>query len=343
MRKMVECVAPPSDAIRMGPVDGVLLLHGVTGTPMEMKPLARYLEQRGYRVAVPLLPGHGAGHRALLATTRHDWLDGARRALRELAAACDHIVLVGLCGGGLLNVLLAADDPAIGPRPWPGAQLAVHHSVRGRDVRPTRGVGTGATGLPVGLHQRIAGLVVLSPDLGFRAPGPATPWTRILLPLAYRVPLLKRHGYWTERPPYGLKDPRLQERITRAIVAAKQGQTVEYGTFRMYVGTIYEMEQLHEAARHRASAVTCPALIMHSVEDSLFTIRNATLLYGLLGSQDKTVELVTGCDHVITVDLQKRSVAQAVDRFVQRVTHRRRVCGSEDHVSSFDVHHLPTN
>jgi len=55
----------------------------------------------------------------------------------------------------LLDCLDAAHflDPAIGPRPWPGAPLAVRHSVSGRDVRPTRGVGAGATGLPVGLHE----------------------------------------------------------------------------------------------------------------------------------------------------------------------------------------------
>ena len=60
-------------------------------------------------------------------------------------------------------------DPAIGPRPWPGAPSAVLQRTGGRDVRPTRGVVEGATGpstgsgsldrsraksrdLPVGLH-----------------------------------------------------------------------------------------------------------------------------------------------------------------------------------------------
>ena len=42
-------------------------------------------------------------------------------------------------------------DPAVGPRPW--APLAVPARGVGRDVRPTRGVGAGATGLPVGLHE----------------------------------------------------------------------------------------------------------------------------------------------------------------------------------------------
>ena len=256
---------------------GFLLIHGVTGAPTEMRPLARHLERVGYRVTVPLLPGHGAGHRQLLATTRHDWLDGVRRPFDDLATTCDQVVVVGLCAGGLLTVLVAAED------------------------------------------RRVAGLVVLAPDLGFRKPGPATPWTRILLPLAYRIPLLRRYGYWTEGPPYGLKDPRLQQLIRRSIAAAKQGQTDEYGTFRTYVCTLYEMDRLQDEVRRRAGAVRCPALVMHSVEDSLFSVRNATLLYRLLGSHEKSITVLTGCDHVMTMDVRREDVARRIAAFARRL------------------------
>ena len=259
------------------PTQGILLVHGITGTTTEMRWLARYFQVHEYRVSVPLLPGHGAGHRELLATTRHDWLNGVRRAFDALAATCDSVLIVGLCGGGLLSVLLAAED------------------------------------------QRVQGLIVLSADLGFRAPGPASPWTRVLLPLASRVPLLRRYGYWTQRPPYGLKDPRLQRRITRSVAGSRQGQTAEYGTFRTYVGTIDEMKRLHEDVQRQAGHVSCPTLIMHSVEDTLFTIRNAALLYRSLGSPDKTMTLVTGCDHVMTVDVTKDQIAEQIALFARRV------------------------
>ena len=38
---------------------GVLLVHGYTGSPASMRPWAEYLNQRGFTVRVPLLPGHG--------------------------------------------------------------------------------------------------------------------------------------------------------------------------------------------------------------------------------------------------------------------------------------------
>lgn len=257
---------------------GVVLIHGVTGMPTEMRPLARHLQSLGYQVETPQLPGHGAGHRQLWATTWRDWLTGARSAFAQLSAECDDVMVVGLCGGGLLGTLLAAEDP------------------------------------------RVKGLVVLSPDLGLRIPGPAKPWTRVLMPVASRIPLLRRYGYWTEKPPYGLKDPRLQELVTRSIAASKRGHTTEYGTFRTCVAAMDEMIRLQAEVRRRAASVRCPTRILHSVEDTMFSIRNATVLYSLLGTSDKSIRLITGCDHVMTVDLRKDDVARDVGAFIARLS-----------------------
>ncbi len=253
---------------------GVFLIHGLTGSPTEMSPLDKALQRAGYHTAVPRIAGHGAGHQELLATTWQDWRDGLRRDLHAFAQTCDDVVIVGLCIGGLLGVLLAADE------------------------------------------EPVHGLVSLAPDLNFRMPGPGTPWTRFLLPLAYRVPWLMRHGYWTQKPPYGLKNPRLQRRVAKAVAESVRGQTKDFGTFRMYAGTFLQLERLQDTARRTLSRVRCPTLIMHSVEDSMFSIRNATVMYHELGSPQKELLLMTGCDHVMTVDLRKDDVARWVIRFV---------------------------
>ena len=255
---------------------GVFLIHGLTGSPTEMAPLEKTLRRAGYQTAVPLIAGHGAGHKELLTTIWQDWRDGLRRELETLAQTCDEIVIVGLCAGGLLGLLLAAEN------------------------------------------DKVQEVVSLSPDLGFRVPGPMMPWTRFLLPVASHIPWLRRHGYWTQKPPYGLKNPRLQQRIARAIAASVQGQTKEFGTFRTYVGTIRELKRLQQAVSHRLPSVRCPALLIHSVEDSLFSIRNVTVMYHELGSSKKEIALITGCDHVITVDLRKEDVARRVVRFIAR-------------------------
>ena len=38
---------------------GVLLIHGYTGSPAELKPLGEYMRDKGYSVFGVRLPGHG--------------------------------------------------------------------------------------------------------------------------------------------------------------------------------------------------------------------------------------------------------------------------------------------
>jgi len=257
----------------------VLLLHGLTGMPSEMRPVGRHLAARGFATAAPLLPGHGATHRELLATGWRDWVAGARAALRELSEdGAKPVVVAGLSMGALLGVLLAAEDP------------------------------DGAC---------VAGIVLLSPTM--RYDGSSIPWTRHLLPLANVLPFLRRTTYWTESPPYGLRDPRLQRRITRAVEAAQRGESTQFGLFRTYTGALRELNAMVREVRARAGRARCPALVLHSVEDTVTSVRNAEEIHDLLGGTDKHIRWLTGCDHVITLDLQKQEVARHVGDFVTRV------------------------
>ena len=55
----------------------VLLLHGYTGAPSEMRPLGDYLHALGYTVSCVRLPGHGTSIKDLEATTATDWYGAA--------------------------------------------------------------------------------------------------------------------------------------------------------------------------------------------------------------------------------------------------------------------------
>jgi len=168
--------------------------------------------------------------------------------------------------------------------------------------------------------KRVSGIVLMSTTM--RYDGRDTPPTDFLLPLVDLLPFTGRWFYWTEKPPYGLKDPRLQRLITRQVEAAKRGENTEFGLFRTYAGSLRQMTHLVNQLRRKAGKVQCPALIMHSLEDTITSIRNATEIYSLLGSQDKSVSLLTGCDHVLTLDLQKHEVAQRIADFVFSLDER---------------------
>lgn len=93
---------------------GALVLHGFTGTPVSMRPLAEALAGAGFAVELPRLPGHGTHVEDLQETTWDDWLVEAERALERLAARCSgRMVVVGLSMGGALTVALAEAHPEL--------------------------------------------------------------------------------------------------------------------------------------------------------------------------------------------------------------------------------------
>ena len=90
---------------------GVLLIHGLGGTPVEMKGLGRELYDAGATVHCCQLAGHCGTEEDLKATDRRDWLESAREALAALSARCDKVVVGGLSLGACLAAQLAAGEP----------------------------------------------------------------------------------------------------------------------------------------------------------------------------------------------------------------------------------------
>jgi carboxylesterase len=93
-----------------GPV-GVLLIHGFTGSPPEMRLVGDYLHGRGLTVSGPLLPGHGTTLEDLNQTEWTEWTGHVERALAELRARCETVFVGGLSMGALLTLYLAAHHP----------------------------------------------------------------------------------------------------------------------------------------------------------------------------------------------------------------------------------------
>ena len=94
---------------------GALVLHGFTGSPVSMRPLAEALADAGFAVELPRLPGHGTAPADLALTTWHDWLAEAERALAALRARTPDgkVVVVGLSMGGALTLALGTAHPEL--------------------------------------------------------------------------------------------------------------------------------------------------------------------------------------------------------------------------------------
>lgn len=93
---------------------GVLLIHGFTGLPAELVMMGRYLQQRGCTVLGVRLAGHGTTVEDMSHMTAEDWLDSVRDGYAVLRGSCEHIFVAGHSMGGLLALLLAAEQQCAG-------------------------------------------------------------------------------------------------------------------------------------------------------------------------------------------------------------------------------------
>jgi carboxylesterase len=90
----------------------VLCLHGFTGTPFELQPLALALASAGHSVSTPLLPGHGRGVSDLARATWQDWTAATHEAVEALTGQTGKpVAIVGASMGALLAIHVARRRP----------------------------------------------------------------------------------------------------------------------------------------------------------------------------------------------------------------------------------------
>lgn len=104
---------PPIKSTIMGRKDsncGIVLQHGLIGSNLEMIYMANFLAEKGYRVAIPLLPGHGQDYKQLRKFNRTDWKESTLEAIRHLKIEKQDqkIVIAGHSLGGTITLNIGA-------------------------------------------------------------------------------------------------------------------------------------------------------------------------------------------------------------------------------------------
>lgn len=152
---------------------GVLLIHGLTGTPTEMRWVGQGLNRAGFTVYGMQLAGHCGDEDDLLETRWQDWLQSVRNAVDQFRPTVRHLFVAGLSMGAVLALKIAIERP---------------EEIDGLGIY---GVNFSYDGWSIPAWARIGAY---------------------LLPLA-RPLHVGRHRRFLEQPPYGIKDDKLRKFI----------------------------------------------------------------------------------------------------------------------------------
>jgi carboxylesterase len=87
-----------------------LLIHGLSGTPFEMRYLGERLTAAGVRVCGVRLAGHAGASEELGTSTHAQWYESVVEGFERLHRYGDPVAVVGLSMGAVLAARLAADQ-----------------------------------------------------------------------------------------------------------------------------------------------------------------------------------------------------------------------------------------
>jgi len=248
---------------------GALLLHGLGGTPVEMRYVAMGLAHAGISVSCPQLAGHSGSFEELRDSRWQDWYASAEAALDELRRSCDVVVVGGLSMGAVLALMLAAER-----------------------------------------QSDVAGAAVYAPTL--RLDGWGVPWYARLFQLVPHKAIANWFDF-TEREPYGVKDPRVRALVAAAI---ESGDSAKAGMLTVPGGAMFEFRGLVNAVRRRVHKIRQPVLLVHPRQDDRANIANSFWLQRHLAGPVSMVVL-NDSYHVVTMDRQRQIVADRTVAFTQ--------------------------
>jgi len=242
---------------------GCLLVHGLTGTPYDMRFLGERLNAHGYGVHAVQLAGHATQIDDLGASAWTDWYASVEHGLELLSEQARVVVAVGQSLGSLLILRLAFHRP-----------------------------------------DRIQGLVLLSSPLFL-----ANPWPARALPLAPVLRrILPRTGLYVDKQGSDIADP--------------EARRSHPGYDRIPLRSVLELADLQREVRQLLPRIRQPVLAIHGRHDHTAPVGNVEILRELPNLRDTIV--LPNSFHVISVDLERAQVAQAVSDFVGGIAGEQR-------------------
>lgn len=258
----------------------VLLIHGITGTPSEMRYIGRMLHKAGFTVFCNTLPRHCGTLGELKKVTWREIADACIEDFKRLKAEYNKVFIAGISMGALVALHIAHEFP---------------EDVAGIIAfAPTLFYDGWA------LHK---GKIVME-----------TLWH---LPfIRNRVNI--REGWPYGLKDEYLRD-NIERFYRNARAGEFDKKVVMFGSPFFPVACLYQHHLLTDVVKKELKHIKNPILIMHAREDDMTSIKNAQYLLSNIGSPDKNLIVLEDSYHMITIDNEKEKVASEAVKFVGRL------------------------
>jgi carboxylesterase len=277
-----DAASAEQDSIFMKGSSGalVILIHGMTGSPNEMKSLAASLNRKGYSVVCPRLANHGEPLDVLKKSKWRDFYESVRRIMTdgEASEASGPVFVSGLSMGALLALLLADE-----------------------------------------FKERVAGVSCLAPTLfydgwnsqesKFWLPLGYKTFLKHFFYFKEEPPYGTKNEIIRERIHKYYSEARLEDTETAA----------QYGYPYFPVTLLHQMHLLVGHLTKRLPHIQTPVQLIQAKDDDTASLRNSKYIYDNIGSGVKEMILLYDSYHVITADQERDTVARKVEGFFSRL------------------------
>jgi carboxylesterase len=258
----------------------VLLIHGITGTPSEMRYFGKKLNQAGYTVFCNTLPRHCDTLSELRKVT---WQEIEKSCIEDLENLKKEHRQVSLCGISM------------------GALLALHLAYK----------------FPQDISAIIALAPTLFYDGWSLHKGTSVmqmtwhiPWIRNMVNIREEWP----YGLKDE----DLRDS--VERFYKNARASQFSKKVFlFGSPFFPMSCLYQHHLLTKVTENELPQIKAPILILHAKDDDMASLKNAEYIYNKVASINKRLVILEDSYHMITIDKEKDKVAQESINFLNLI------------------------
>jgi carboxylesterase len=258
----------------------VLLIHGITGTPSEMRYLGKSLNKAGYTVFCNTLPRHCSTLGELKKVTWQEIAAACAADLSMLKKEYPQVFVGGISMGALMAAHLAYRYP--------------------QDVSGVIALAPTLFYDGWALHK---GKFLL--DLAW-----SIPFLRNRLDIREGWP----YGLKDEELRWSI------ERFYKNASSREFSKKVLlFGSPFFPVACLYQHHLFTQEAKKELPSVKTPILIIHAQEDDMTSPKNAKYLLEHIGSSDKALIMLDDSYHMIVIDKQKDLVAQETVKFLNRL------------------------